>query len=82
MSSNPGFDDGGQFEKATAGPDPPLRQRQPVVMTTRNSEAAHDLQYRNCWDNSPVERFFGSLKREWTGDRWYRTRQEAIADVV
>ena len=35
----------------------------------------------NCWDNSPVERFFGSLKREWTGDRWYRTRQEAIADV-
>ena len=27
---DPGFDDGGQFEKATAGPDPPLRQRQPV----------------------------------------------------
>jgi len=35
----------------------------------------------NCWDNAPVERFFGSLKREWTGDRWYRTRLEAIADV-
>ncbi len=35
----------------------------------------------NCWDNSPVERFLGSLKREWTGDRMYRTRQEAIADV-
>ena len=35
----------------------------------------------NCWDNSPVERFFGSLKREWTGDRLYRPRQEAIADV-
>ncbi len=35
----------------------------------------------NCWDNSPVERFFSSLKREWTGDRLYRTRQEAIADV-
>jgi transposase InsO family protein len=35
----------------------------------------------NCWDNAPVERFFGSLKREWTGDRLYRTRQEAIADV-
>ena len=28
-----------------------------------------------------MERFFGSLKREWTGDRWYRTRLEAIADV-
>ncbi len=35
----------------------------------------------NCWDNAPVERFFSSLKREWTGDHWYRTRQEAIADV-
>jgi len=35
----------------------------------------------NCWDNAPVERFFSSLKREWTGDRLYRTRKEAIADV-
>jgi len=35
----------------------------------------------NCWDNAPVERFFSSLKREWSGDRWYRTRQEAIADI-
>jgi len=35
----------------------------------------------NCWDNAPVERFFSSLKREWPGDRLYRTRQEAIADV-
>ena len=35
----------------------------------------------NCWDNAPVERFFSSLKREWTGDRLYLTRQAAIADV-
>jgi putative transposase len=35
----------------------------------------------NCWDNSPVERFFSSLKREWTSDQLYRTRQEAMADV-
>jgi len=35
----------------------------------------------NCWDNAPVERFFSSLKREWTGHRLYRTRQQAIADV-
>lgn len=35
----------------------------------------------NCWDNAPVERFFSSLKREWTGDRLYKTRQAAIADV-
>ena len=35
----------------------------------------------NCWDNSPVERFFSSLKREWIGDRLYRTREDATADV-
>ena len=35
----------------------------------------------NCWDNAPIERFFSSLKREWTGDQLYRTRQAAIADV-
>ena len=35
----------------------------------------------DCWDNAPVERFFSSLKRESTGDRLYRTRQQAIADV-
>lgn len=35
----------------------------------------------NCWDNAPVERFFGSLKREWIGDRLYCTRQEAIDDI-
>ncbi len=35
----------------------------------------------NCWDNAPIERFFGSLKREWTDDRLYRTRHDAIADV-
>ena len=35
----------------------------------------------NCWDHAPIERFFTSLKREWTGDQWYHTRQEAMADV-
>lgn len=35
----------------------------------------------NCWDNAPVERFFGSLKREWIGDRLYQTRDQAIADI-
>lgn len=35
----------------------------------------------DCWDNAPVERFFSSLKREWTGNRLYQTRQDAIADV-
>ena len=35
----------------------------------------------NCWDNAPVERFFGSLKREWTDRQLYRTRDQATSDV-
>lgn len=35
----------------------------------------------NCWDNAPVERFFSSLKREWIGDRRYRSRDAVVADV-
>ncbi len=34
-----------------------------------------------CWDKAPVERLFSSMKWDWTSDRLYRTRQEAIADV-
>jgi transposase InsO family protein len=36
----------------------------------------------NCWDNAPVERFFGSLKRERTDLRIYATREEMRADVI
>ena len=35
----------------------------------------------NCWDNSPVERFFKSLKGEWIGDTLYQTRADAIVDL-
>ena len=35
----------------------------------------------NCWGNALVERFLSSLKRDWTDDRLYRARLEAIADV-
>jgi len=35
----------------------------------------------NCWDNACMERFFGSLKTEWTNHRRYRTRAEATQDV-
>jgi len=34
----------------------------------------------NCWDNSPVERFFSSLKREWLTGNIYQNRESAIAD--
>jgi len=35
----------------------------------------------NCWDNSPMERFFRSLKEEWIGDLLYKTREEAHRDL-
>lgn len=31
----------------------------------------------NCWDNAVMERFFGSLKREWIKDKIYPTREDA-----
>ena len=31
----------------------------------------------NCWDNSPVERFFRSLKTEWMPEIGYRTFEDA-----
>jgi putative transposase len=35
-----------------------------------------------CLDNAVAERFFGSLKREWTAHRCYATRQAARDDVI
>jgi transposase InsO family protein len=36
----------------------------------------------NGLDNAVAERFFGSWKRERTSKRYYRTRQEARADII
>lgn len=36
----------------------------------------------NCWDNSVMERFFGSLKSERTDHVIYHSREEAKADVI
>jgi putative transposase len=35
----------------------------------------------NCYDNAPMESFFGSLKSEWVHHRHYRTRAEAKTDI-
>ncbi len=35
-----------------------------------------------CLDNAVAERFFGSLKREWTSHRSYVARQEARDDII
>jgi len=31
----------------------------------------------NCWDNAPMESFWGKLKQEWLNDKRFRTRQDA-----
>lgn len=34
-----------------------------------------------CWDNAPMERFFGSLKSEWVPEVCYGSEHEARVDV-
>lgn len=36
----------------------------------------------NCWDNAPMERFFRSFKTEWMPKEYYRSYDEAEADVL
>ena len=31
----------------------------------------------NCWDNAPMESFWGKLKQEWLNDKRFRTREDA-----
>lgn len=35
----------------------------------------------NCYDNAPMESFFGTLKSEWLHHQHYRTRAEARRDI-
>lgn len=35
----------------------------------------------NCWDNAPMESFWGKLKQEWLNDQHFGTREEAKAAV-
>ncbi len=36
----------------------------------------------NCWDNSPAERFFRSLKYEQLNYEKFRTREEATLSII
>ena len=36
----------------------------------------------NCYDNAPMESFWGTLKQELVHHRRYRTRQEAIQEIT
>jgi putative transposase len=35
----------------------------------------------NCWDNAPMESFWGKLKQEWLNDQHFKTRAEAESAV-
>ncbi|MEY8002008.1 integrase core domain-containing protein, partial [Clostridium sp. Mt-5] len=35
----------------------------------------------NCWDNAPMESFWGKMKWEWLYENHYKTREEARASV-
>ena len=35
----------------------------------------------NCWDNAPMEAFWGKMKYEWLYEQRFRTREEARAAV-
>lgn len=35
----------------------------------------------NCWDNAPMESFWGKMKMEWLNDQHFRTRSEAKTKV-
>ena len=35
----------------------------------------------NCWDNAPMESFWGKLKQEWLNDKRFRTRKDAMQAV-
>lgn len=50
-----------------------LQQREIVVSMSRKG---------NCWDNSPMERFFGSLKSERLDNCRFTTRAQARAEIL
>ena len=35
----------------------------------------------NCWDNAPMESFWGKLKQEWLNEQHFHTREEAMTAV-
>jgi putative transposase len=35
----------------------------------------------DCWDNAPIESFWGALKNELVHHRCYKTRKEAIEEL-
>ncbi|WP_262499632.1 integrase core domain-containing protein, partial [Pseudomonas rhodesiae] len=64
----------------------PVESAQYTSHKFRNELLAHGLRQSmsrkgECWDNAPMERFFGSLKSEWVPETGYASEHEARADV-
>lgn len=72
------------------------RPRGVLLHSDRGSQyCSHDYQKRlkkygficsmsrkgNCWDNAPMEAFWGKMKYEWLNDQRFKTRNEARAAV-
>ncbi len=74
-----GRPNGVRFHSAQGCHDTSLTFRQPLWryrMTQSLSRKGH------CWDNSPMERLFRSLKTEWVPKAGYPTQHEARRDLV
>jgi len=58
----------------------------PVGVMFHSDQGSHYMSRRgNCWDNSPMERFFRSLKNEWvpaTGYVSFSDGAHAITDYI
>jgi putative transposase len=50
-------------------------------MVTQNHIVSSMSRKGNCWDNAPMESFWGTLKQEWLNDQHFRTRDEAKTAV-
>ncbi|KJT06844.1 integrase catalytic subunit, partial [Salmonella enterica subsp. enterica serovar Heidelberg str. SARA36] len=57
----------------------------PTVTVAIPDQAKYEPAWENCWDNSPMERFFRSLKNEWvpvTGYISFGDAAHAITDYI
>jgi transposase InsO family protein len=51
------------------------------ALLTKNRMVGSMSRKGNCYDNAPVESFFGTLKTEWVFHQQYATRAEARLDI-
>ncbi|ELE1940100.1 transposase, partial [Vibrio cholerae] len=47
-----------------------------------SDQGSHYTSRGNCWDNSPMERFFRSLKTEWVSASGYYRFGQAVQEIV